>query len=192
MVAKSSSFVAIKVKIRGVDKLITRMNRIIGNISYYTDETSKILMEETKKEAQNIIFNETTGMGNLVQGMKIKKHKEKNMTRWTLGFDEDFDRNDEGKPYSKFVHDGFTPHWVKISTHPSLEQWIEKNFMSSSGAEDIKQLILQRDKIFIGGPNSAPWIRNGGTKFFTRAYQKVLRNARNRYNTTIKKAIKTR
>lgn len=180
-------FVAIKVKVRGQKRLITRMNKIIKNVPAVTNKLTDKVMRDIKKEAQRIIRSETQGTGALANGMMVKKSKgtgkDKTATKWTLGF------NDAVARYSKEVHDGFRAHWVHrdmiaewLALHPNVKlrsgKWLEVGYPKND---------MRRD----GSPKqSAKWLQEGGTKFFTKAYRRIWEKSKDEYNKAIKKVIR--
>ena len=136
MAVKGKELVSIKVKVRGTKRLLTRINKIMGNIKFGTVKVTDQLMKDAKKEAQQIIRTKTQGTGALANGMIIKKSKGQEGKRmitnkWTLGF------NDVVAKYSKSVHDGFKSHWVHrdmiadwLSLHPNVKlrsgKWLSR------------------------------------------------------------------
>ena len=149
------------VTIRGDKRVVARFNKIIANLPNELNLGAKNLVEYGQIEGRKIINDNTSGNGLLAQSWKYKtlvtgKGKQ-SKTSYTLHIDSDIAN------YGGYVNDGYTPHWVTIKDKPNLKAWLEKNLPGSAN----------NYKIFIGGPNSAPWIKNG-LHFMEKSYAKML------------------
>lgn len=154
------------VRIRGKERVIARLNRIVANTKSEIPNGALELAKIAQKEAKRIIKDNTSGFGTLADSIKIQTIKSGDNNNQRVSYRVRVDSL-TALTYADYVHNGFRPHWVKISDKPYLEGWIRKNLSNADA-------IIKRDRIYVGGPNSAPWIRNGGLKFMERAYAKAL------------------
>lgn len=148
---------------KGATRIIARFNKIIANLPKELNLGAKNLVEYGQIEGRRIINESTLGNGD---GLLAKSWKYKTLTTgkgknaktsYTLGIDSTIAN------YGGYVNDGFAPHWVTIQDKPNLKKWLEKNLPAKANDH----------KIFIGGPNGAPWIKDG-LHFMEKSYAKML------------------
>lgn len=176
--------VLIDIKVKGKERVIARFNKIIANLPKEMNLGAKNLAEYGQIEARNVIRQNTKGSGNntLANSIEVRTLKigkgQASKTTYEVRVNPDIAR------YAGYVHDGFEPHWVSVQDKPDLMNWIVKN-MGSIGQE-----VIARNKIFIGGPNSAAWIKSGGLKFMDKAYAKMLGLTDEEYTQRVKRVIR--
>lgn len=179
--------ILVDVKIKGANRVIARLNKIIANIDPEIDGGSEQLMKVGQKIARQEIRSQTDGTGALAAGIIIKKTKfkdgRKTITRWNL------DVNDAVKKYAKFVHDGFSSHWVHrdmiadwLVRHPDVRlkggKWLEVGYPKMGTRSDGS------------GKSSAPWLMKGGVKYFDKAYAEILKLSPQEYQNRLQKIVR--
>ena len=159
-------------------------NKIIANMPKQLNQGSLSMIRQAKTKSQQIINTNTAGTGKLSKGMQtiIKKTKN-NSRRYSLGFTPELQKE------AKAVHDSFQPHFVHrdmikewLALHPEVKLikgiWLEVGFPKSTTRKD-------------GSPkNTAPWITQGGLKFFNKAFQEVLKLSKKEFDRRITNLIK--
>lgn len=176
----ATRLISVKIKETGIKSTIVYFNQLKQEIPNETDRTSRDLIERAKNEVITEISKYTKGFG-ILNSSFIEQYN----SRGRYGGTYSLIVIPPGNLYWRYVDKGFTPHWVRISDKPYLADWIKKN-MSSNAAK-----IIRKNRIFIGGANSAPWIRNGGIRFSDKANNTVLNLSKSEYRNRINKVIKT-
>lgn len=151
----------VKMSEKGGDRIIARFNKIVANLPKELNLGAKNLIDFGQITARNIINENTSGNGMLAKSVSTKTLKTGTGKQTKIGHTLYIDSTIAN--YGGYVNDGYTPHWVTIQDKPNLQAWLKKNLPSKANDH----------KIFIGGPNSAPWI-TGGLHFMEKAYAKML------------------
>jgi len=169
--------------IRGAQRTVLYFKKIIRIIPIEMDKSSKKLIYDAKRIAMEEITRETKGFGTLANALFVEHSRGTKFNRYRLLVRSD----SEAYRYHTYVHDSFTPHWVKISTNPNLRSWLEKNLPAH-----VVQRLLFLDRVRIGGKNSAPWIKAGGVKYMDKAFARISGLSRTEYTNRINKILNTR
>ncbi|MDP2692271.1 MAG: hypothetical protein Q8O88_01365 [bacterium] len=174
--------ILIDVRIRGADRVIARLNKIMANIPLEMNKGSENLMRTAQAIARQEIRTKTQGKGALAAGIRIDKTETKQgkgntTTAWKLDVDPAVSR------YAGAVHDGFTGHWVHkdmlgawLDRHPNVKlrngKWLEVGYPKKYGG------------------TSATWLQEGGVKYFDKAYAEILRLTQQEYNQRVQKLLR--
>src|SRR4030043_332846 len=107
---RQARLISTKIKIRGLNRLISRTNQIIGNVEFNSVKKTDEIMKSAKERAAQIIRTNTDGSGLLAETLVVRKQKTKEgnqrkTTKWTLTHDDRL-KNDYEKPYSRAVNEG--------------------------------------------------------------------------------------
>ena len=160
------------------------MTKIMANLPIQIDQGSETLMNIAKRRAKQEIRANTQGTGALAEGIMIKKTKlDKGTTVWKLGI------NDAVARYAGAVHDGFASHWVHrdmlgawLAKHPDVKltggKWLEVGYPKTGTRSDGS------------AKQSAPWLTQGGVKYFDKAYAEILNLTTQEYKKRIQQALK--
>lgn len=174
--------IIIKVDKGELKRVTAKVNRLIKTVPIELDNGIMKILRHSRRIAKNEIQTQTQGRGTGLLASELRiltMPLGKNRKNYSL---ESVGRSEQ---YSKFVHDGFRPHFVRISDKPRLRNWIIRNMPA-----DAAERVLFTDVIFVGGPNSASWIKRGGVKYMDTAFAEAVKLSRKEFDSRIDKLIK--
>lgn len=174
--------VLIDVKIRGVPRVMARLNKIIANLPIEMNLVSRQLIQYAQIEARRVIkekIPDSTFGDFIVTSEQLRKQG-----RLKDGATHSLHPDAKIASYAGFVHDGFKGHWVHkdmlgdwLKRHPEVAlrngKWLEVGFPKKDGTG-----------------TSASWLVEGGVKFFDKAYAKMLGISEEEYKRRINKVLR--
>jgi len=182
------------VKIKGLPRIIARYRRIIANIPKVGRRSSYSLAKDVKEESQRIIRTEALGTGTLASNIIVKEVPVKGNK-----IQHNVEVMGAANRYAPYVHNSFDPHWVHrdmlgawlaLPKAAGLRQWLDDHptrkfvLVGAPGPVQMHGVMW--------GQYTAPWILKGGTKFFDRAFSKVLKKQIDVYEKEFEKLYKGR